>query len=344
VVAVDVSRAAHPDSGISQRALTLIGGGDAVVVFDSAARVIRGSVLDTVRKLEPSSAKGSLSAALVAALRARDSLSLSAERVELVLVSPLAIEEWDSATASIRALWTGPVRLEKAPAAAEIMRDRLEIDFRGSGNDPLRASIELLGAASADGYVRMTRGTPTAADSVWARQDGRVLVVWPLGVSGQPGSFSTGASLVARTVYDTVGAVIAGDVVLVAPFARVAFPPVGRVIARWVDGEPAATEVGKGAGCIRTVAVPVESRGDLVLRKSMRDFVAELGAPCGGHRRFGSLPDQAISLLAGGGSTRGIAPLENGRGRRSPATPWLLGGALLAVALEPLVRRARETV
>ncbi|MBA3558107.1 MAG: BatA domain-containing protein [Gemmatimonadaceae bacterium] len=340
VVAADVSRAAHPDSGIGRRALTLIREGDALVVFDSAARVIRGSVLDTLRMLERSSARGSLSAALIASLRARDSLSLNAERVELVLVSPLALEEWDLATASIRSLWAGPVRLEKVPAAAESTRDRLAIDFRGSGSDPLRASLALLGAAATDADVRMVRGTPTADDSVWAGQGDRVLVAWPPEVKREQGA---NVAVVARTESDTVGAVIAGDVVLVAPFARVESPPAGRVIARWVDGEPAATEVAIGAGCIRTVAVPVESRGDLALRRSSRDLVAALSAPCGGHRRFGPLPDQVVSFLAGSGSAPRIAPLENERGRRSPATPWLLGGALLAVALEPLARRVRET-
>ncbi len=341
VVAVDVSRATRPDRGLAQ-ARSVLREDDVLVAFDTAARVIRGSVLDSLRELERSPARGSLSAGLIASLRARDSLSLSADRVELVLVSPLAIEEWDAATARIRALWPGPILLERVPAAFDTTEARLAIDFRGHNADPLRATIALLGAASDGGDVRVVRGLPTAEDSAWARQGDRVLMAWPQEAGEAQGTASRIAAGGMRSGPDTVGAVMAGDAVVIASFARAASPPAGRVIARWVDGEPAATEVAFGAGCIRSVAVPVEDRGDLALRRHMRDFVTELSAPCGGRRRYGPLPDSAISLLAGGGSSQRVTTLDRARGQRSPAAPWLLGGALLAVALEPLARRARR--
>ncbi|MBC7790505.1 MAG: BatA domain-containing protein [Anaerolineae bacterium] len=346
VVAIDISRAARPDSAFARQLRTLFRQGDVLVVFDSAARVVRGSVLDSVRTLVRSTARGSLSAGLIASLRARDSLSRDADSVELVLVSPLAIEEWDAATASIRALWPGPIGLERMPAMVDTTKGRLAIDFRGDDADPLRATVALLGAASVasdSGAVRLVRGIPTAADSGWARQADRVLLAWPVEASEVSQRVAKGTTEGGRLESDTVGGVIAGDAMLVAQFSRSASPSSGRVIARWVDGEPAATEVALGAGCLRSVAVPVENRGDFALRKSTRDFVAELSAPCGGRRHYTPLPDWAISLLAGGGPARKTATLRRDRDRRSPATPWLLGGALLTAALEPLVRRTRAT-
>ena len=341
VLVVDLSRAAHRDSGAAQRARELLREGDVLIVFDSAARIVRGAVLDSVRTLERSSAQGSLSAALIASLRVRDSLALSADSVDMVLVSPLAVEEWDSATAGIRALWPGRIMLERVPAATYATEERLQIDFRGDRSDPLRATIALLGAASGGGNVRVVRDMAAADDSVWTRGGERVLIAWPREAASEQGAASEAATEAMSSELDTVGAVIAGDALVIAPFRRAASPEDGRVIARWVDGRPAATEVSYGLGCIRSVAVPVEDRGDLALRRSFRDLLAELSAPCGGHRRFGPLPEQAISLLAGSDSTQRIATLERTR-RRSPAMPWLLGGALLTVALEPLARRAQR--
>ena len=81
-----------------------------------------------------------------------------------------------------------------------------------------------------------------------------------------------------RAVADTVGAVVAGDASVVAPFPRAWQAPAGVAPARWVDGAPAALETPLGRGCVRTVGVPVADAGDLVLRPAFRRFVTVLAA------------------------------------------------------------------
>src|SRR5690606_39993333 len=116
----------------------------------------------------------------------------------------------------------------------------------------------------------ISRGTPNAADSAWAADGARVLVHWPA-THGTPDSAAAPAvpaPWTARAAPDTVGALTAGGVAVVAPFERwaaydeAAGDGAARVVARWLDGEPAAVEVAHGAGCIRTVTVGVPPRGD----------------------------------------------------------------------------------
>lgn len=343
VVAVDLSRATRSDSDVVARARAMLRESDALVVFDSAARQVRGRILDSARSLRRSEAQGSLSAALIASLRARASLAEHADSVELLLVSPVAAEEWDAATVRIRALWPGRVVLARIPAAIDSGRELPGIDFRGEERDPLRATVALMGAARREGNVRVVRGVSTAEDSAWARQGARVLVEWPsiLGRREAAGGTPVDRGWPVRSRKDTIGAVVAGDVAVIAAFERGLSPPPGIVIARWVDGEPAATESSLGAGCVRGVSVPIEDRGDLALRESMTDFVAALSAPCGGRRRFDAIPDPQIALLTGRGVERQRATVEAPRQQRSPAAPWLLAGALLTVAAEPLARRSK---
>lgn len=341
VLAVDLSSATALRSAAA-RGLELARQGDVLVLFDSAARIVRGGAMDTLRALAAAttprdamlgSVRGSLSAALVAARRAAPALAAQADSVELLLVSPFAAEEWDAATPEVRARWPGRLTIERVAAAAPAAIGPRPVVLRAAADDPLRATVALLGGA-APARVRIVRDALTGADSAWARDSAAVLVHWP----SEEGA--AGWLRAART--DTVGAVVAGDVVVVAGFAREHEAPDGRAIAWWVDGTVAATERVLGDGCLRSVAIPVPSAGDLVLRERFRHLTSALLSPCGGARDLRPLGQARLATLAGGGALAPGRALGAPTPARSPATPWLLGAALLVVAIEPLARRRVE--
>jgi hypothetical protein len=246
---------------------------DVVIAFDSAARRVNGDVLPSIR---PSGARGTLSAALVAAHRALQGFGAGRAESELVVVSSFAREEMDSATAPLLERWEGPVRFVRVSAAAAAGTHR--VDVRADGDDPVAAAFALQPRTVAQA-ARVIRTRPTARDSAWARDSAGVLVVWPTRADG---------TLEARSKTDTAGAVVASGDVVVARFARSTQPRAGRVVARWNDGAPAATESALGTGCVREVAIPVDPVGDVALRASFRALAHRLAEPCGGARDFTS--------------------------------------------------------
>jgi hypothetical protein len=119
-------------------------------------------------------------------------------------------------------------------------------------------------------------------------------------------------------------------------------PPGGeaRVVARWLDGAPAATESTLRDGCVRSVAIQFPTRGDLALGESARRFVDALSAPCGGARDLAPIGEARMAVLRGESHGDAARVLARGDGTENRATPWLLGAAALLLLLELLVRRA----
>jgi len=123
--------------------------------------------------------------------------------------------------------------------------------------------------------VRLVRVQASPADSGGAP----ATVDWP--------ADGHAAGTVQRSPADTVGALVAtgaGRLVVVSPFVRTwRFDSVSdaRVVLRWVDGEPAAVELARGTGCVRHVAVPVPTEGDLVLRAGYQRLAEAMRARCG---------------------------------------------------------------
>jgi hypothetical protein len=173
-------------------------------------------------------------------------------------------------------------------------------------------------------------------------------VEWP--ADGHP------PGTVRRRMTDTISAVVAGDggpgsVVVVAPFERLwGFDPTGsaasgsRVIARWVDGEPAAIERRGAVGCVHDVMVPVPAAGDLVLRPEWRRFAEAMHAACGRPAVVGSgvAPvrwpvDSAKGWRVAMDRIGGMAPVGLG------LVTVLLLVAALALLVEPLLRGWRAT-
>jgi hypothetical protein len=287
--------------------------------------------------------RGSLSAGLTAAMRAANSLKGEADSVEIVLISPFAAEEFDAATRAIRAAWPGRLRIVRMRSNVQNFPERSFTDVRGSGlDDPVRAAAAL-SARSDTGRmkidsVRIDRGSLAAVDTTWT-QYGLALVRWPaiLDSSGFP----------RRARIDTAGAVVAGEAatgaVVVAPFVRAVDPPPGRVVARWSDGSPAATERKMMNGCVRDVAIPVARTGDLALRESTRRLVAALSRPCRGLADFTPVSDSALAQLRGTGPLVATRALETRSAASSKLTIWLLIAALALLLVEPLLRRQRAS-
>lgn len=349
ILVVDRSRAVANPAEVADSARALLGEGDAVVLFDGGAVVVREDGADSLAALARSPNRGRLSPALIAALRTASEMRERADSFELAIVSPLVAEEADQATDSIRALWPGSVRLVRV-AAHRDSAARTTIAFDGQSTDPLRLALpgRLAGADASAADVRIVRGALDAADSAWARAGARVLVHWPATPDDAPrtAARSLARPWIARATPDSVGAVSAGDVALVAPFERWAAydaaPERALVVARWVDGEPAAVETPHGAGCIRTVTIGVPSRGDLVLQPRFTRLAAALAAPCGGRPMLDALDSARVAALAGPMPRAHAAgsALAAPETIRSPLVPWLLAAALLfAVAALLLQRR-----
>lgn len=334
IVMLDRSRAVASPGEAADSARALLGTGDPLVLFDSSATVLERHVSDSLAALAGATVPGRISTALIAALRTASRIRDRADSIELVLVSPLVGEEVDAATDSIRSRWPGGIRLVPvAPStAAPLSRVTLESDPR----DPLGMAIPPAAGNSSRGAVRVLRRPAGSADSAWVNQPGRVLVVWPAD-SGVPPEWTS-------RIPDTAGAVMAGGVVVVAPFVRRGRLRSGRgdlVVARWVDGEPAAVESPLGQGCIRAVAINVSGAGDLVLDSRFGRLVSALTRPCDGAPDYRPLEPAARTRLAGDDrvlrtAAAGIAPAER---VATPWSRWLLLAALLLMGLEAVARR-----
>lgn len=343
VVVVDRGRAVASAGELRDSVAALVRPGDAVVLLDSVARTVSFAAPESLAAAlaAPVATRTSLSAGLLAAQRLAAALADSTDSVRVVVVSPLAEESLDAATAAVRGEWPGAVRVvrvsARAPDAGAVPAlDVAHIDVTDPGDDALALAARLAGLARPDAAVRLRRTAPGAADSAWARAGGGVLLVWPA-----DGAVPVGWT--PRETPDTVSALAAGGAVLVATLARHAVPPADSLhVARlwWSDGLPAAVEAPLGAGCVRTVGVGLPEAGDLVLRASFHRLLAELAVPCGGAIAPAPAADSALGWLRGNGAAT-VAVARTGA-RPAPLVPWLLAAGLLLLLVEPLLRRARS--
>jgi hypothetical protein len=337
VILVDASRSARDSLALRDSSRSVYRDGDAIVLFDSSARVLGGQIEDSLRGIKPSIARGNLSAAFVAALRAGSGIRNRFDSLDLVIVSPFAKEEFDAATDSIRALWPGRARLIRLTSPSlDSTTTRARLQMVGDPNDPLATTVSLTGNTSSDAVI-FRNSEPLAASVVAPGGPSAARrMIWP-SAARPPRAF-------ARAKADTIGGVVAGDVVVVAPFERRWIYPADsirgdEVVARWMDGEPAAIELSNGSGCNRSVAIPVTPVGDLAIRKEFIALVAELARPCSAQSALVAADPSAITRLAGKG---GSAPREDFQpltDTHSPVAPWLLALAIALAIAELLVRR-----
>jgi hypothetical protein len=331
-VLVDRSRAVASTLELHDTLRALVRRGDVVIPFDSVALVRADR--DATDSISTTDARGSLSAGLAAAIRAAAVAAVRADSMELVIVSPLAGEEFDEATSRLRGAWPGRVRVVmlRSSASAPVPA---QIEIRAQPNDAVAVALSLLPESRLRGTVRIVRGRPGSADSAWARLAGHVLVVWP--------ASDTAADWSRRGAIDAIGAVTASTTTVVARFPR-PWMLEGRAVARWADGEPAAVETASGGGCIREVGILVDQSSDLALGAPFRRFVEQMLGPCGGARVPTAATAADISALAGHGVLAPAAAFRGSNAERSTATPWflVLGAAILVAELA--LRRPRKRV
>lgn len=288
IVAADVSGSVASVSEVRDSVRAAHKAGDVVIAFDTIARMVIAPDSITRLSVTENHLPGSLSAGLIAAMRAGSALRDRADSVELLIISPATEDEGDRATIEIRSEWPGRVRLVRVAAVQD-------------------------------------SGTATESPVTFAG------MVRP-------------AFAVARNRIDTVGAVVADGNVVVAPFERrwrfvTDSSQRARVIARWVDGQPAAIEYDSGGECTKSVLVPLDSAGDIILRPDFVAFRKSLATPC---RRARSRSDSTLALILAGGpqGLASTASLPNATGTGSRASRWLILAAIILAIVEMVLRRA----
>ena len=328
VVMLDRS-ASVADAGAATRlARARLTAGGALVVFDTVARELTDHAAGLAATPAPRPAPGILSAALVAATRAARRVARGADSVRLVLVSPLAREEFDAATDALRAEWPGGIEVVRVPAVTDTARGVAVRLVSALADDPLAPALARLTAARGAHEVLLVRATPSAADSAWATEPGRVLVFWP-----SPGD--------AAPIADGVTAFGLHVATIVAPMVRLPIDlSSARVIARWRDGAVAATESPLAAGCVRSVGVGIPLAGDLTLRAPFDRFLSVIVEPCGGARGR-AVTDSVAQRLAGGAELASARELAAGASADPGVAALLLALALAALGAEWLLRRRR---
>jgi hypothetical protein len=338
VILVDASRSVGDMAAVRDSVSKYYRDGDAVIAFDSAARVVGGKTADSIRALAKTAREGRLSGALISALRAGSSLRDKADSLELVVVSPFAADEFDAATDSIRSLWRGTATLVKIGASEVSTTSAAPIQIRGVNGDPLSVTIARVGQVA--GAAKIVRDGINA-DDAQSTSEVKALVDWP--VSNRP------ARAIASAKVDTIGAVVSGSSIVVSAFPRRwTFPPDSirgaRIIARWTDGEPAAIEWTQDKGCVRSVAVPVNPVGDLPLQASFTRFTEAMAGPCIADKLAPTASSAQIASLAGTGGLASRDAFEPRDDVRSSLAPWLIGLGLLAAIAELFVRQRRDEV
>jgi hypothetical protein len=332
VVLLDRSRAVANFGAARDSARSLLRQGDVLVVFDSAARAVPSRALDTHHA---STARGSLSAGLVAAIRAAAALAPRADSIALVVITPLAAEEVDGATSRIRASWSGAVHTMLVANAAPSERP-LPVESSSAATDPVVAGLALRGIVSSSNsnaagpMIRLVRQRVTAADSAWGLDSGHVLIHWPMADST--------AIWPKRPTIDAIGGVVSDGGTLVGRFPRL-WSIQGTTIARWADGAPAAVEHATGAGCIRDIGLLVDPGSDLTLRPAFQRFVMPLLAPCGGFRHTARADSATLAAFDAPGALALAAAFRDRGNESSRYTPWLLALGALLLIVELAVRR-----
>lgn len=355
VVALEWTTALSDVEAARSRAQALIGDGDALVVFDTSARVVNAAELATLA--EPTVRGAALSPMLVAVRDAAATIARGADSLAVTVLSAMPAEAWDDATMALRTTWPGRIRVERLDAAVDDVAAPTVQVWPADADDPIVAAVAMLTDSraaptpagetrSAIAPRRIRRDTLRAEDSLWlAQTPGGVLLTWPRAAdASRPATAARDAD--ATLSADGVFASLGGDAALVAPLGRRAVRVDAdsgaaasglRVIARWRDGTSAATERAMGQGCLRDVGLQVPEHGDVTLRAPFAQVLTVLLEPCGG-RRSATPSDSVLAAFAGDGPLVAAAAFERAGGR-SPLVPWLLLAALLLLVTEQWWRR-----
>jgi hypothetical protein len=330
IILADLSRSSHDIRSVTDSVTRYFREGDILVGFDSAARLLEHP--DSLENVASSSNKGSLSAALVLAIRSASRLRERADSIGLTVVSAFPAASWDAATDTIRSLWPGSVEIVRVPPRQNsVIPQPLSLVTDFSSDDPLRFAVALAGKNKEGGSVHIIRSGPLPAP----KGDQEVLLHWP--IAERP----VFAGPARKTVH---GALIAGSTVLVAPFATVAEFPAdslkgARITARWEDGSPAAIQRAVPGGCVRSANIPVTTKGDLVIRPEFISIVSALLQPCDALASFAPASEAALLRLKGGSTAAPRAAFPPQHAPSSPLAFWLLAASVGCLVAELFLRR-----
>jgi len=164
VILADVSGAVANPAEVRDSVHALHRPGDVIVAFDSTARTVptpdslgsRVGVAAAGESVPAARPGGSVSAALVRAIREGVRARDRADSLDLVVVSPLVASEGDAATGALRALWPGRARLVPV-AASEVTAAAMqpELFWSDSARPPLAVAAprDTIGAVATPSAV-----------------------------------------------------------------------------------------------------------------------------------------------------------------------------------------------
>jgi len=312
LVAVDVSRSVGNRAELADSASRYLTDAAAIVLFDSAAHEVPAE-------------KAADSLRALSTLSKAGDTSAVAGRMSPALIALLrAAARLREGADSLELIVISPFAREEADAATQTIRALWPGHLR-----PVRAGTA--SDVSAGDSAKQVTAKPARVE--WA--DSGVTELW-----------------MAKARPDTIGAVRAGDNVLVYPFVRrwslkepsnAAAAPSIRVYARWSDGEPAAVERTSGDECIRSLAVALPQSGDAMLRPEFVRFTDALSAPCGEAPDLAPLSMEFLTALAGPEQLAAASAVTPRITKMTPLVPWVLGAALLLAVFELRMRRRAES-
>lgn len=214
IVLANVSSASERSALMAAvRSATL--GASAIIAYDTSAWMVTRPALDSLTRDSARVRRASLSAALVAALRAASRLRSSADSIEIVVISPLLGDEMDAAVPRLRSLWPGSIRVIRLPAAARSAYSAVPTVSWPSEGVPPRFAIA---RAVPDSSFALVLGDGAAAEAtvapftrMWTfpRDSMRSVTVLARWADGEPAALEwQGASECVRSstvVLDSVG-------------------------------------------------------------------------------------------------------------------------------------------
>lgn len=326
VVAVERS-GGMPDTALVRARLADVAGDAshrAFIAFDSVAHPAGGEseTLGIVGR-PGAPATASLSVALLAAIREANRLARDYASVRILVASTFAPAMFDAATSSIRALWPDSIRLLPI-STAPVATAGDEQTVVTSGDDPVAAALELARFNGlVHGRARVLRSDPSGMDS--ARADsGLAVVFWPRAPHGTS---------------ERVDGVVADGITAIGQFLPQPIADSGLVVARWADGTPAAVQVARGPGCIRTIGFDVADAGDFVLTPAFQRLAAMLVAPCQARPQATMASDSMLRVTAAAPDSAIARGVPDERQSPNRIAALLLVAAMLLAGLEMIARR-----
>jgi hypothetical protein len=302
-----------------RRVIATLAPSDVVITFDTAASMRSAASVDLRLAND-----ASLSAALALLVRTRDSLALNARSLRVQIASTFAASNLDPASAELRAELPDSIAVVPVtiPVRTQPVRGAVTT-VGGERDDPVAASLVLVGDTVAVAGSRVQRGRTLSAEDSSAAAAGATVIWWP--AARAPDSAAMHSVTVGNATWvgvftpDSIGISIPGE----------------RPIGWWTNGTSAVWRNTVGNGCVLRMGIALPERGDQTLSLSAQRIVQTLLRLC-----EPAVPgEEPVWLRA---TSRKPATVDTAGRLRSALAPWLFGAALL-LALTELAFRPRRS-